>query len=164
MEQNKTIAPEEIIARLRANRFMVGIPITALVADILVRTQSDFDLAVILPLETVVFSLAGISLFFAAHSDKRISLKTYRIDMWLGLAFMLGAIRDGLWAAGMEISDVNNVDLGLGVAACVGIYFWTNRPSLRAPVREASAALGAAKAPIKATEKLQGRDSSPRQG
>lgn len=145
MQDSDDVTPDQIIARLKSNRFLMGIPLAALVADLLVRTQSSFELSVILPFEAGIFCTAGIALFIAARDEKRRSLKTYRIEMWLGLAFLLGAIRDGLWATGMDISDVNIIDLGLGIAGCVGAYFWTNRESLRVPARPIRPNQGSAK-------------------
>jgi len=72
-----------------------------------------------------------MALLIAAHFDRERSLKTYRIEMWLALAFGLGALRDGLWAAGMDIPEVNIIVLALGVAGSVCVYFWTQRSSLR---------------------------------
>jgi hypothetical protein len=134
MEENKDLAHAQVLARLKSNRFIVGIPFAALVADLLGRTLSNFDLSVIRPLESGIFIIAGLSLLIAAHSDRQHSLKTYRIEMWLALAFALGALRDGLWAAGMDIQDVNIIDLALGAAGGVCVYFWTQRSSLKVSV------------------------------
>lgn len=134
MEENKDLAHAQVLARLKSNRFIVGIPFAALVADLLGRTLSNFDLSVIRPLESGIFIIAGLSLLIAAHSDRRHSLKTYRIEMWLALAFALGALRDGLWAAGMDIQDVNIIDLVLGVVGGICVYFWTQRSSLQISV------------------------------
>ena len=131
MEENKDRTHAEVLSRLKANRFIVGIPFAALVADLLGRTLSDFDLSVIRPLESGIFIVAGLSLLITAHFDRRHSLKTYRIELWFALAFGLGALRDGLWAAGMDIQDVNIIDLVLGVAGGVCLYFWTQRSSLQ---------------------------------
>lgn len=133
MDQNTDPTPAEIIGRLKSNRFILGIPCAALVADLLVRSMSNFELTLVRPLETGVFIIAGLSLLLAAHFDKHRSLKTYRIEMWLALAFTLGALRDGLWAAGMDIQDVNEIDLALGVVGSVCVYYWTHRSSLREP-------------------------------
>jgi hypothetical protein len=132
MEENRDLAHAEVLARLKSNRFIVGIPFAALVADLLGRLLSHFDMSVIRPLESGIFIIAGLSLLIAAHFDRQRSLKTYRIEMWLALAFGLGALRDGLWAAGMDIQTVNMIDLALGVAGGVCLYFWTQRPSLQA--------------------------------
>ena len=131
MEENTNLTHAEMLARIKANRFIVGIPFAALVADLLARTLSNFDLSVIRPLESGIFIIAGLSLLIAAHFDRQHSLKTYRIEIWLALAFGLGALRDGLWAAGMDIQDVNIIDLALGVMGAPCVYFWTQRSSLR---------------------------------
>ncbi len=133
MEKNKDVSQAEVLARIKANRFIVGIPFAALVADLLGRSLSQFDMSVIRPLESGIFILAGLSLLIAARFDRRRSLKTYRIETWLALAFGLGAVRDGLWAAGMEIQDVNIIDLVLGVAGAVCVHIWTQRSSLQVP-------------------------------
>jgi len=133
MEENKNPTHAEVLARLKSNRFIVGIPFAALVADLLARTLSNFDLSVIRPLESGIFIIAGLSLLIAAHFDRQHSLKTYRIEIWLALAFGLGALRDGLWAAGMEIQDVNIIDLVLGIVGGICVYFWTQRLSVRVP-------------------------------
>lgn len=122
MEPNEDVTLAEVLARLKSNRFIVGIPFAALVADLLVRSLSNFDLSVIRPFESLIYCIAGLSLLFAAHFDRQYSLKTYCIEMWLALAFGLGAIRDGLWAAAMDIEDVNTIDLALGVAGGVCVY------------------------------------------
>jgi hypothetical protein len=131
MEEDTNLTHAEVLARLKSNRFIVGIPFAALVADLLGRTLSNFDLSVIRPLESGIFVIAGLSLLIAAHFDRGHSLKTYRIEIWLALAFVLGASRDGLWAAGMEIQDVNIIDLALGMVGAPCTYFWTQRSSLR---------------------------------
>lgn len=130
MEENDDRSPAEVLGRLKSNRFIVGIPFVVLIADLFVRSMSNFDFSVIRPVESVIFSIAAMSLLSAAHSDKQLSLKTYRIEMWLALAFILGALRDGLWAAGMNIQDVNIIDLAIGVVGGVCVYFWTHRSSL----------------------------------
>ena len=138
MEQNDDPTPAEVIGRLKSNRFIVWIPLVVLVADIFVRWMSSFDLSVIRPVESVIFSIAGLSLLSAARSDRQLSLKTYRIEMWFALAFMLGALRDGLWAAGMNIRDANIVDLAIGVVGSVCVHFWTHRSSLQVPATRTS--------------------------
>jgi hypothetical protein len=130
MEENKDLRAAEVIGRLKSNRFIMGIPFVVLIADLFVRSMSNFDFSVIRPAESVIFSIAGLSLLSAAHSDRRLSLKTYRIEMWFAFAFILGALRDGLWAAGMNIQDVNIIDLAIGVVGGVCLYFWTHRSSL----------------------------------
>ncbi len=138
MEENTNLKQAEVLTRLKSNRFIVGIPSAALVADLLARSLSDFDISVIRPLESGIFVIAGISLLVAAHSDRRYSLKTYRIEMWFALAFGLGALRDELWEAGMNIQDVNIIDLAIGTAGGLCVYFWTHRSSLQEPVRPVS--------------------------
>ena len=138
MEENKDLTPAEVLGRVKSNRFIVGIPLVVLVADVFVRWMSSFDLSVIRPVESVIFSIAGLSFLSAARSDRQLSLKTYRIEMWFALAFILGALRDGLWAAGMNIHDVNIVDLAVGVVGGVCVYFWTHRSSLQVPATRIS--------------------------
>jgi hypothetical protein len=138
MEENKDLTPAEVLGRLKSNRLIVGIPLVVLVADVFVRWMSSFDLSVIRPVESVIFSIAGLSFLSAARSDRQLSLKTYRIEMWFALAFILGALRDGLWAAGMNIQNVNIVDLAIGVVGGVCVYFWTHRPSLQVPATRIS--------------------------
>ncbi|MCX6134531.1 MAG: hypothetical protein NTU47_12015 [Ignavibacteriales bacterium] len=135
MEQDKDITPAEMLAHLKSNRFIVGIPFAALILDLLGRSLSDFDMSVFRPLEAGIFVVAGLSLLVAAHFDRQHSLKSHRIEIWLALAFGLGALRSGLWAAGMDIQDVNNIDMAFGVAGAVCVYFWTTRSSLQVAVK-----------------------------
>jgi glucose dehydrogenase len=129
MEEDTNLTHAEVLARLRSNRFIVGIPFAALVADLLGRVLSDFDVSVVRPLESLIFVIAGLSFLMAAHLEKRHTLRTYRIEIWLALVFVLGALRDGLWAAGMNIQDVNIIILTVGVAGGACVYFWMKRSS-----------------------------------
>lgn len=132
MEQNEDFTHADPLARLKANLFIIGIPLAALILDLLGRVLCEFDLSLIRPLESGIFIIAALSLLIAARCDRRQSLKTYRIEMWFALAFGLGALRDGLWAAGMDIKDVNVIVLALGVAGGAGVYWWNQRPSIQA--------------------------------
>jgi hypothetical protein len=135
MEQKVDPTHAAVLTRLKSNRFIVGIPFIALIADLLVRVLSDFDISAIRPLESGIFIIAGLSLMITAHFDRQFALKTYRIEIWLALAFGLGALRDGLWAAGMNIQDVNLIDLVLGVVGGVCVYFLTQRSSVQGTAR-----------------------------
>ena len=76
----------------------------------------------VLLLEGAAFAAGGIALLLPVLRKTEMSVVRRRIHSWLGGAFMLGAIRSGLWGAGLPVQYANLVIFVLGLAA-LGVWY-----------------------------------------
>lgn len=113
-----------MLLRVRAERWWiiaaVGVPAVSLAARALARGVTQ----VVLVLDAVAL-LAGAMLIRAGR--RRAAGLTPRGRRWQGglaMGFVLGAVRAGLWAAGLPIQWANATALGLALVAAL---VWTVR-------------------------------------
>jgi hypothetical protein len=91
-----------------------------LVADLGGRFAFDFQMSRVVPLEAVLFGAATLAAIWAATRDQVVSRTARRIDLWLAIVFVLGALRAGLWFAGLQVGVANLIVLAVSVLAAIG--------------------------------------------
>ena len=95
----------------------------AMVADVVARMWSNFDMEFIHAFEGVLFPLAALLLLAVSRVDRRVSGTVFRIDLWLSLALALGGLRSALWTAGMDVFYSNILTFIIGVIAAPALFF-----------------------------------------
>lgn len=101
----------------------IVILIIVLLLDISIRVIFHSDFKVVISLEALLFIFISALLLFAAKKDKSVSKKDY----WAAFFFILGGIRAGLWALGIDVYKANIVILLLGIVLSMIFIRWSKK-------------------------------------
>ena len=99
------------------------IVVVAAAIDIGARFFIPSSMPYVLKFEAAVFLTAAIALIAPLVRGKKLMGFRNKLHKWLAAAFVLGAIRSGMWGFGMPVEYANLTIFLMGLAGIVLVYF-----------------------------------------